>query len=145
MLRLMITMIKKRLASEQGFTLIELLVVLNILGILSAMAVPSYIGFKASAQAAAASANVKTAVPAIEAYFLLAGNGSYNGLASATLRVQTAGIDPNGNFKTGPNAAKDGYCVQDQTGSIVYSYTGGVGGTAILTPSTCDAATYTVT
>ena len=137
-------MIKKRLASEQGFTLIELLVVLNILGILTAMAVPSYIGFKATAQAAAASANVKTAVPSVEAYYLLGGNGSYTGLTAAALRLQTAGIDPNPGFKTGPNAAKDGYCVEDTNGSITYSYTGGVGGTAILTPSACDSTTYTV-
>jgi prepilin-type N-terminal cleavage/methylation domain-containing protein len=137
-------MIKKRLASEQGFTLIELLVVLNILGILTAMAVPSYIGFKATAQATAASANVKSAVPAVEAYYLLGGNGSYTGLTAAALRLQTAGIDPNARFKTGPNAAKDGYCVEDTNGAITYSYTGGIGGTAILTPTACDAVTYTV-
>jgi prepilin-type N-terminal cleavage/methylation domain-containing protein len=137
-------MVKKRLASEHGFTLIELLVVLNIIGILTAMAVPSYIGFRANAEAAAASANVKTAVPSIEAYYLLTGNGSYTGLSAAALRLQTAGLDPNVRFKTGPNAAKDGYCVEDTNGSITYSYTGGVGGTAILTPSACDSTTYTV-
>ena len=117
-----------------------------LLGILTAMAVPSYIGFRATAEAAAASANVKAAVPAIEAYYLLpAGNGSYNGLNSLTLRTQTSGIDPSPKFLTGPNAAKDGYCVQDTNGSIIYSYTGGIGGTAILTPSACNSITYAVT
>lgn len=142
----MITKIQSRLASEQGFSLIELMVVLNIIGILSAMAVPSYIGFRARADAVAASANVKSAVPAIEAYFLLpgGGGGSYTGLSSNALRLQTAGLDQAAGFKAGPSATNDGYCVQDVHGSITYSYTGGISGTAILTPTACNTTTYTM-
>jgi prepilin-type N-terminal cleavage/methylation domain-containing protein len=144
---LVIAKVKARLASEQGFSLIELLVVLNIIGILSAMAVPSYVGFRARAEAAAASQNVRGSVPAAEAYYQLAnaGDGSYNGLSAAQLRQQAAGVDQSANLKAGPSVPLgNGYCIEDTNGSITYSYTGGIGGSAILTPSPCPVG-YTVT
>ena len=76
-----------RLQREEGFTLIELLVVIVIIGILLAIAVPSYLGFRDRAADSAAKANIRSAVPSAEAYY--ADNGNYTGMDLTALRLST--------------------------------------------------------
>jgi len=113
-----IAKLQKRLAQEEsGFTLIELLIVLVIIGILLAIAVPSYLGFKTRAEQRAAQANVRSAVPAVEAYY--ADNGTYVGMNAAALAAIDAGVSV-----TVGTVSASSYCISNTQGTSTYSKSG---------------------
>ena len=109
---------QSRLAGDDGFTLIELLVVIVILGILLAIAVPSYLGFKDRANKSAAQANVRAALPAAEAYY--GDHGSYTGMTIAYLKQSyDAGLKVDHIVLTGSHT----YCVDSGSGGFTYAVT----------------------
>ena len=80
----MLHKLRRRAEDEKGFTLIELLVVILIIGILAAIAIPTFLNQKSKANDASAESLARNAATAMETY-ATDNNGSYSGIANASV------------------------------------------------------------
>jgi type IV pilus assembly protein PilA len=87
----MLNRLRQRSADEGGFTLIELLVVILIIGILAAIAIPSFLNQKSKAYDASAKELARTAETTAETYST-DHEGGYAGMTAAELEKYETGL-----------------------------------------------------
>ena len=114
----MIQRLSKRITkreNQEGFTLIELLVVIIIIGILLAIAIPSYLSFRGRAEKSAAQADVRASIPGVEAFY--ADHNTYSNLTSAVLK---ASYDQGIKNVQVVRKTSTSYCIQSTVGQNTY-------------------------
>src|SRR2546421_8025498 len=136
----MLRKLRERAQDEKGFTLIELLVVILIIGILAAIAIPSFLNQRQKGTDAEAKTQVTTASQAMETC-ATDNNGAYTTCNKTALTTIEPTLNDTGTRLTvTPGTPSGGYTVAVDTNDVrgqTYTITKTSGGT---TTRTCVAA-----
>lgn len=103
---------------EEGFTLMELLVVILIIGILTAIAIPNYLGQQKEARDSAAMAQLRTAATSQDLY-----HAKQNAFAANTTDLAAYGFRQGGQLVTVVAADASSYCMQAPGGTDTFKMT----------------------
>ena len=119
---------RRALRCAAGFTLIELLVVVIVIGILVAIAVPAYGSLTGRARNGSAAANIREALPSVEAFHL--DNDTYVGLGNSKKKTPPGltYYDPAVDATVGTGAkgkpTATSFCLNATSGSTAVSMSG---------------------
>ena len=122
---------RTRLGNASGFTLVELLCVVAIIGVLTAIVIPRFMGFRALAIDARAKSDLRNAANAEEAYFV--GVGEYLSCVNDDCKNQlpdfrlSPGVEIHINANNGPHPSFLGTAVATG-GDKTFSYNSAAGG-----------------